>query len=69
MPVTVGFYSLPGTTFASQYQASEAPCAPGTYCLQGVSSPCPPGVYGSTFQLSTAACSGRCSPGYVDMPS
>jgi hypothetical protein len=65
VPITIGSYSLPGVTVDSQYQVSEAPCPAGTYCLQGVSNPCPPGVYGSAQELSTPACSGQCSPGYV----
>ena len=41
-------------------------CPTGQYCVKGstASQPCPPGVYGSSSGLGTAACSGPCALGH-----
>lgn len=45
-------------------RSSQRPCEPGSYCIGGVKKKCPPGVYGATQALSTAACTAPCPAGY-----
>lgn len=44
-------------------------CPSGTYCQDGVQSPCPSGRYGAVAGLSSAMCSGMCSVGYFCPPN
>eukprot|EP01031_Cornospumella_fuschlensis_P026613 gene26613-32162_t len=44
-------------------QTHSEPCAPGSYCLNGVQIPCPVGVYGDVDNLATSSCSAPCRAG------
>ncbi|RYG67158.1 hypothetical protein EON64_08080, partial [archaeon] len=44
-------------------QTHSEPCAPGSYCMNGVQVPCPVGVYGNVDSLATASCSAPCRAG------
>jgi hypothetical protein len=61
---TPGFFTEPGTGENPRNQEAQAPCQPGQYCVNGVATPCPLGVYGATPELTSPACSGLCAPGY-----
>lgn len=66
---TIGPASSPGDPQQSQLdvniRTAQVPCEPGYYCINGIKLPCSPGTYGGTYRLSTSACSGLCSPGYI----
>jgi len=64
---TVGLYSLPGRSQNSSdgtTRTAQVICEPGYWCLAGLRTACPGGVYGDTYGLSTAACSAPCADGY-----
>jgi hypothetical protein len=41
----------------------ETICTPGSYCINGLKLPCPPGLFGNVTGLRTVNCSGPCQPG------
>ena len=57
---TAGFICPAGST-----NGTVSPCDVGTYSLTGAAScsECPPGQYGAGKAMSTAVCSGACTPG------
>ncbi|GMF50831.1 unnamed protein product [Phytophthora fragariaefolia] len=59
--IRVGYYSV-GVTNTTRF--FQRPCEPGYFCVNGIKYQCPAGTYGETSGLSTAACSGKCAPGY-----
>ncbi|DAZ92498.1 TPA: hypothetical protein N0F65_012728 [Lagenidium giganteum] len=69
---TVGPRSPPATEAGDQVvddrdatvRFAQRRCNPGSYCVNGVRAPCPPGTFGGSFGLATAACDGLCSAGY-----
>ncbi|POM78126.1 Hypothetical protein PHPALM_4382 [Phytophthora palmivora] len=61
-----GYYSI-GPTATTRF--FQQPCELGSFCIDGVKYPCPAGTFGATSGLSTAACSGKCAPGYYCPPS
>jgi hypothetical protein len=71
-PVTVGYYSVGVASAPGQRQdeedaamrSSQIQCEPGFFCVAGVRTPCPRGLYGGTAGLSSATCSGPCAPGF-----
>ena len=62
--VPLGFYSLGTDQVHFQNQFAAAICARGHYCVDGLRTPCPGGVFGDEEGLSSAACSGPCPAGY-----
>ena len=62
LSVDLGSY---GVGPAVEEQFTQAICPKGTYCVGGVSTPCPEGTYGSVEGLTGAACSGPCSAGFI----
>ncbi|ETW03965.1 hypothetical protein H310_04372 [Aphanomyces invadans] len=48
------------TTFESMLTT----CPPGSYCINGLVTPCPLGRYGNATGLTTALCSGPCPEGF-----
>ncbi len=63
MTAAVGFVTGPtaaAVNVSATYQAYQTPCPAGSYCVEGVATPCPPGVFGSVQQLSAPRCSGPC---------
>jgi hypothetical protein len=58
-----GYYSVNGADATTQ--SAQSLCTLGSYCVGGVRSDCPFGVYGATMGLQSAVCSGTCLPGYV----
>ncbi|KAL4094950.1 hypothetical protein PRIC1_010600 [Phytophthora ramorum] len=56
-----GYYSVGVTNTTRFYQR---PCEPGYFCIDGIKYQCPAGTYGAASGLSSAACSGKCAPGY-----
>jgi len=58
---------IEGNTTAAQRtdtRTGQQPCEPGSYCVDGVKRLCPPGVYGASKALSSAACTAPCPAGY-----
>jgi hypothetical protein len=51
---------------AGSSNASAVPCATGQYAVAGSATCllCPPGTFGNTTHLTSAACSGLCDPGF-----
>ncbi|ETV67019.1 hypothetical protein, variant 1 [Aphanomyces astaci] len=71
--VFAGYYSGSDTTRADAVTREsmrwfQKPCEPGYYCVNGVRNPCPTGTFGSTGQLVTPFCSGKCSAGHLTSP-
>ncbi|KAA0176614.1 hypothetical protein FNF27_01895 [Cafeteria roenbergensis] len=64
-PSTVadGYYSFGGES--SAVRTGSAICEKGYYCSNGERSPCPAGRFGSTEGLSSPACSGPCTAGFL----
>ena len=58
-----GTYAPPGSQL-------PLPCPTRHFCLRStvVAQPCPAGTYGASLNLTSAACSGRCTPGYYCPP-
>jgi hypothetical protein len=70
VPVDEGYYTVPapgaeGANPANTTQVAQVLCEPGNYCVEGSKYTCPAGYYGGSFGLSTAECSGQCSPGFT----
>ncbi len=61
-PTPLGFYAVavPSGLF---FNATR--CEPGRFCVGGVASMCPSGRFGNESGLTSAACSGTCSAGYL----
>ena len=75
--VTPGYYTTGYVSISGSYQSdgdkskrsSETQCEEGTYCdINGIRHPCPAGTFGNETGLTTALCSGKCSPGYFCPP-
>jgi hypothetical protein len=60
--VPTGHYSLGSES--SLTRTSTLPCPPGSYCQEGIASPCPRGRYASRHGTISSSCEGDCSPGY-----
>ncbi|KAA0172796.1 hypothetical protein FNF27_05776 [Cafeteria roenbergensis] len=61
--VEEGYYSFGGES--SAVRTGSAICEKGYYCSNGERSPCPAGRFGSTEGLSSPACSGPCTAGFL----
>jgi len=64
--VDEGYYTVGGDN-ASVHWAQEI-AKPGQFALKGLVYTCPAGVYGATFGLSDAHCSGLCQEGFFCPP-
>ena len=63
-PVSPGYYSVgPFPTENDKTRTAQVICPPGSFCRNGVQSPCPIGTFGATPGLASSACSGLCPPG------
>ena len=63
--VSDGWYSVGPFPYENyNRRVSQRICPIGHYCVQGSKIPCPPGTYGATRGLSSAACSGLCHKGF-----
>jgi hypothetical protein len=60
--VDTGYFTVVN---ADHMRIAQQICKLGSFCVNGVSSLCPPGTYGGTLGLSTSQCSGKCLPGYI----
>lgn len=58
--VPPGYYSINGTITT---RSAIMKCNPGSYCINGISRLCPPGLY-SKLGSPTEDCDGPCDPGY-----
>ena len=72
IPVTQGagtaHYSIPvgapvDKTLQRKQRTGQSLCPRGHYCVDGIKNECPPGKFGSTAGLDSAACSGPCTGG------
>jgi len=66
-----GFYTVGAQLGLNKFEMGNALsritqiiCEIGNYCVDGVMRQCPPGTFGNTQGLTTAMCSGLCSPGF-----
>lgn len=72
-PVSDGYYTVGPLSQPFEMQnpldatvrTSQQQCEPGYYCIKGVKYECAPGSFGSTYGLTSSACSGLCSAGYI----
>ena len=60
--VPPGMYSIGG--FNTTTRTSAVECPAGTFCLNGVMSPCPAGRFGCSILVSEPQCSGPCLDGF-----
>lgn len=58
-----GEYTIGGTE-DGRTRTDVMLCEPGSYCVGGMKSPCPPGRYGCSGHESNPLCSGPCDAGY-----
>jgi hypothetical protein len=57
-----GYYTTGGTETTRE---SQTICPPGSFCNgNGYAQPCPAGLYGSEFGLTSETCTGSCLAGY-----
>ena len=55
-----GYYAVPSNVNSGGGFILELPCLPGSFCVDGVQSPCPPGTYGSqTLEVASITVSSR----------
>jgi hypothetical protein len=59
-----GFFSTPEDAEHNSTRYWKEPCPAGHFCIDGVRQLCPAGTFGSSAQLSTPECNGRCMAGY-----
>lgn len=62
--ISNSYYSLPEDDASVQYRWDQAPCDPGTYCIEGKRYSCPAGRYGNQSELTTSDCSAACPVGF-----
>ena len=60
--VQTGFYTTGGDVAT---RTGETECEPGSFCVDGVKSPCLAGYYGSESGMTNNLCSGQCSAGFI----
>lgn len=65
IPVALGYYVIKdkNTDPRGGYNRQEL-CPPGSYCIHGVRSLCPPGRFGSSSGILNASCEGVCPAGW-----
>lgn len=61
--VSSGFYSIGGVN--SSLNIAQLPCAPATYCVEGVSMDCPAGRWGNNGTGFSTICPNVCSAGFL----
>ena len=56
-----GYYTKPNRP--AHQRAEQVICQPGRYCMAGVMTDCPPGVYGNASGLAAPTCTAPCPVG------
>ncbi|KAJ1447348.1 hypothetical protein M885DRAFT_543143 [Pelagophyceae sp. CCMP2097] len=64
--VSAGFYALFDAGVVGGGAVGEVECPRGSYCLDGVATPCPAGVYGNQTGLQSKGCTAECAGAGVE---